>query len=165
MDKVFDLIFAPKGFFKNSTFGPFDTLIATLIIWIVNAMILFPVLKDTPLFGGFFDFSVLLLAFIFLYNIFAGSFHMFFSKSKNAFWGFSYVMMPNILTGWIFSVAIFWNLFYILLIIPVGWSVLLEFYLVRSSMGKGILYTLIMRIARDLIFLIIILFIFNRGLL
>lgn len=165
MDKIFDLFFAPKSFFKNSRFGPFDALIATLIIWIVNVLILFPVFKETPLFGGFFNFSILLLAFIFLYNIFAGALHMFFSKNEKAFWGFSYAMMPNILTGWIFSIAIFWNLCYIFLVIPVGWSILLEFYLVRSSMGKGLIYTLIIRVARDLIFLIIISFIFKRWFL
>ncbi|MGC9218684.1 MAG: hypothetical protein ACP5G8_04695, partial [Athalassotoga sp.] len=79
--------------------------------------------------------------------------------------GFPYVLIPHILTGWILSVALFWNLSYIFLAIPIVWSVLLEFYLVRSSMGRGILYTLTMRIGRDFVFFLVIAFIFRRWFL
>ncbi len=165
MNKIFDLFFTPKTFFKNSIFGPFDSILATLILWFVNVLVIFPIFKETPLFGGFFDFSLVILAFIFLYEIFSGALHMFVARNEKIFWGFPYVLMPHILTGWILSIGIFWNLFYVFLIIPIGWSILLEFYLVRSSMGKGILYTLTMRIARDFVFFMVIGLILRRWFL
>jgi len=164
LSKIFDLFFTPKTFFKNSTFGPFDSIFSTLILWFVNILVIFPIFKDTPLFGGFFNFSLVILIFIFLYEIFSGALHMFIARNEKVFWGFPYVLMPHILTGWIFSIAIFWNVAYIFLAIPIGWSVLLEFYLVRSSMGRGILYTLTMRIVRDFIFFLVIAIIFRRWL-
>ncbi len=165
MNKIFDLFFTPKTFFKNSTFGPFDSIFAILILWIVNVLVVFPIFKETPLFGGFFDFSLVILAIIFLYEIFSGALHMFVAKNEKVFWGFPYVLMPHILTGWILSIGIFWNLSYVFLVIPIGWSILLEFYLVRSSMGRGILYTLTMRIARDFVFFMVIGIIFRRWFL
>jgi hypothetical protein len=165
LNKIFDLFFTPKVFFKNSTFGPFDSLLSTLILWLVNIIVIFPVFKETPLFGGFFYLSLVILALIFLYEIFSGALHMFVARNEKVFWGFPYVLIPHILTGWILSVALFWNLSYIFLAIPIVWSVLLEFYLVRSSMGRGILYTLMMRVSRDIVFFLVIAFIFRRWFL
>ncbi len=162
MDKIFDLFFTPKLFFKNSKFGPMDSLFATLILWIVNLFIIFPVFKDTPFFGGFAGLSLALLIIIFLYELFSGALHMFTSKNQNVFWGFPYVLIPHILTGWIVSAAIFWPFSYIFLIIPIIWSVLLEFYLVRSIIGRGILYTIVIRFSRDLVFFAAVSFILRR---
>uniref|UniRef100_A0A7V3RFC7 Uncharacterized protein n=1 Tax=Mesoaciditoga lauensis TaxID=1495039 RepID=A0A7V3RFC7_9BACT len=165
MNKIFDLFFSPKIFFKDSRFGPFDAIFVTLLIWIVNMIIIFPTFKNMPLFGGFIPFAIVVLVLLFIYELFSGVIHKFLSKDQNVFWGLPYALVPHILTGWIISVAIFWEVAYIFLIIPIAWSVILEFYLVRSSTGRGILYTLVIRASRDLVFFAVLSFILRRWFL
>lgn len=161
-DRIFDLLFTPKRFFKSSNFTPSDAIFAILFLWIVNVLVIFPIFKETPFFGGFLGLSIVILAVIVFYELFSASLHMFFARQSKVFWAFPYVMIPNILTGWFISIGIFSSLYYVLLAIPIGWSILLEFYLVRALMGKGILYTIIVRLIRDFVFLALISMIFRR---
>ncbi|HEU24871.1 MAG: hypothetical protein C0176_05700 [Mesoaciditoga sp.] len=161
-DRIFDLFFSPKRFFKGSHFAPYDAIFAILLLWIVNVLAVFPTFKEIPFFGGFSGFSLVILGLISFYALFSASLHMFFSKQSNLFWGFPYVLIPNILTGWFISVGVMDHFYYVLLAIPIIWSVILEFYLVRAIMGKGILYTILMRLIRDFVFLAMISIIFRR---
>ncbi len=163
MDKIFDVIFSPRIFFKTARFNPTGTLIPILILWFTNVLILFPTLKSIPFFSGYLMFSVILLGIFLLYCAFATALHIIVGKSGRVIGlSFPYVLMPHIMSGWIFSMSLFYRWATILFLIPITWSVILEFYLVRSSMGHGMLYTVIVRTTRDVIFFMC-LYAFFRG--
>ncbi len=155
MDKIFDLVFSPKLFFKTSKFGFLSSILAIFVVWIVNVLILFPMFKNIPFFGGFYASSAILLGLIVVYCALAIGIHRIVGKGgKTVFLGFPFVIFPNVMTGWIFSIYFIWKWAAVLFLIPIFWSVMLEYYLVRSSMGYGMAYTVIVRITRDIIFFV-----------
>jgi len=163
VDRIFDVIFSPRIFFKTAKFNPIDTLIGILVLWFTNILILFPTLKNIPFFSGYLVFSVILLGILLIYCAFATALHMMVGKGgKIIGLGFPYVLMPHVMSGWIFSMSLLYKWMAILFLIPITWSIILEFYLVRSSIGYGMLYTVIVRIVRDVIFFAC-LYAFFRG--
>ncbi len=153
MDRIFDVIFSPRIFFKRAKFNPISTLITILILWFTNILILFPTLKSIPFFSGYIVFSMIILGILIVYCAFATALHMIVGKGGRIMGlSFPYVLIPHVMSGWIFSMSLFYKWAAVLFLIPIIWSIILEFYLVRSSMGYGILYTVIVRIVRDVIF-------------
>ncbi len=163
MDKIFDVIFSPRNFFRVPKYKPLDSLFVILVIWITNALILYPLLKSTPFFGKYVLLSLIVLGLFFVYCIFAIAIHLIIGKAnRNVTIGFPYVMVPHVMSGWIFSLTLNGKWLSLLYLIPLVWSVMLEFYLVRSSTIHGILYTIVVRVARDVIFLLGV-YAFLRG--
>ena len=155
MDKIFDLVFSPRTFFKTSKFDFISSVTALLIVWFVNVLILFPSFKNIPFFGGFYVFSIILLGLMVVYYLLSVAIHRIAGKGgKKVFFGFSFVLFPHVMSGWIFSMGFLWKWAFILLLIPILWSIVLEFYLVRSSMGYGMIYTIVVRITRDIIYFV-----------
>ncbi len=155
MDKIFDLVFSPRLFFKTSRFDLLSSTLTIFVVWIVNVLILFPMLGNIPFFGGFYIFSAILLGLIAIYYALAIGIHRIAGKGgKTVFLGFPFVLFPHVMTGWIFSIYFLWKWAAVLFLIPIFWSFILEFYLVRSSMGYGMIYTVIVRITRDIIFFV-----------
>lgn len=152
MDKIFDLLFSPKNFFKNSRPRPGDSIFSLVVVWAVNVLVIFPMFKNMPFFGGFWLFSLILLGLLAVYAAFAAGIHLLATGNHDLFRNFPYTVFPHILTGWIVTLSVFSGFFAFFLAIPVAWSVFLEFYLVRASTGKGLVYTLVARAARDVIF-------------
>ena len=163
MDKIFDVIFSPRIFFKAAKFNPTSTIITILILWLTNILILFPTLKSIPFFSGYLMFSIIVLGILIVYCAFATALHIIVGKGGRTIGlSFPYVLIPHMMSGWILSMSLLYKWATVFFLIPIAWSVILEFYLVRSSMGHGILYTVVVRVVRDVIFFMC-LYAFFRG--
>ena len=163
MDKIFDVIFSPRNFFRAKRYKPLDSLIVILVIWLMNMFIIYPSLRAIPFWGGYILFSLVLLGLFFVYCVFSVAIHMIVGGARrSAMMGFPYVLIPHIMSGWFFTLSLNNKWISFLYVIPVAWSIILEFYLVRSSTVHGIVYTLVVRFARDIIFFVGI-YVFLRG--
>ncbi len=163
MDKIFDVVFSPKNFFRVSKYKRFDSVIVLLTVWFTNVLVLYPSLKYTPFFGRFVIFSLIGLGLFFIYCILSIAVHVIFGGAKrDSMIGFPYVMIPHVMSGWFFLLSLNNKWLSFLYLLPVGWSVILEFYLVRSSTTHGMIYTIVVRFSRDVIF-VLGMYAFLRG--
>ncbi len=130
-----------------------DSIIVILVIWFTNVLVLYPLFKDAPFFGNYIFFSLVGLGMLFVYYIFSVAIHMIIGRAdRKTMMSFAYVLIPHVMSGWFFSLALMNKWANFLYLIPLTWSVVLEFYLVRASTYHGMIYTVVVRFARDVIF-------------
>ncbi len=156
MDKIFDALFSPRVFFKSGRVLLSDSVKAVLVVWLTNVIVLYPTMKNCPFFGNYVFFSFVALAIFSLYLLWTLVTHFVISRiAKDSMWKLPFVFLPHIMSGWIFALSLRNAWIFLFFVVPVVWSTVLEFYFVRVTIGRGVLYTVILRIVRDVAFAVV----------